>query len=135
MVQVDGLVYVNVMVLQQASSLDPNRLPHLAAPDEGGDGGAAAGAAAWDDWRAWLVPPGVCGSGPVGSGLTGGGAPTAATAHQRRAWRYWLERCAMALGHGPPTGLYDPAVRRRFRTMMGDEDHGGAGTTRQAIGL
>jgi hypothetical protein len=37
---------------------------------------------------------------------------------QRRTWRYWLERTAMALKHGPPTGLYNSDVRKRFNTMM-----------------
>jgi hypothetical protein len=27
----------------------------------------------------------------------------------------------MVLGHGPPTGLYDASVRRRFKAMMGDD--------------
>lgn len=33
----------------------------------------------------------------------------------RRVWQYWLQRAAMVLAEdGVPTGLYDPAVRRRF---------------------
>mmetsp|Transcript_45418 Transcript_45418/g.58230 ORF Transcript_45418/g.58230 Transcript_45418/m.58230 type:complete len:108 (+) Transcript_45418:1096-1419(+) len=37
---------------------------------------------------------------------------------QRRIWRYWLERTAMIMGHGPPTGLYNPSVRARFKRFM-----------------
>ena len=101
--EVDGNVYFNVMVLQQQCCLDPAKLP--------GSGGDVC----WEDWRRWLVSP------------RADGAAGAATAGQRRAWRYWLERCAMALGHGPPTGLYDADVRRRFRDMVGSTAGGEGG--------
>lgn len=71
-------------------------------------------------------------------------AETGELQHSRRLWRYWTQRVAMALaGIGEqgkpggragdrihptpeqlavasPTGLYDPAIRRRFRDFMAE---------------
>jgi hypothetical protein len=118
----DGCVYFNALVLLQQACFDPRKLP-LDAPAaasglRGGGAGAVGGAASWDEWRVWMVPPG----GPTDVNSTGVGASAngVATAAQRRCWLYWLERSAAALGHGPPTGLYDPIVRRRFKALVGD---------------
>ena len=65
----------------------------------------------WGQWRRWMRRPG-------GDDDDDGEERVAVL--QRRAWRYWLERTVAALGHGPPTGLYDAAVRARFKTFMED---------------
>eukprot|EP00047_Mylnosiga_fluctuans_P011498 m.21761 g.21761 ORF g.21761 m.21761 type:complete len:208 (-) comp3664_c0_seq1:156-779(-) len=36
-----------------------------------------------------------------------------------RVWRYWLQRIAMVVTPpGTPTGLYDPAIRQRYRAFV-----------------
>jgi len=105
--EVDGCTYFNAMVLQQQQCVDVATLLPLVV----GSGDAAE--VSWNEWRGWIrstTPQAAIGE--AGSGLE---------ALQRRTWRYWLERCAMALGHGPPTGLYDASVRRRFKAFMAQQ--------------
>ena len=117
----DGCVYFNVMVLQQQQCVDASRTPGGAAAQ----GGAVA--RDWGQWRRWMRRPG-------GDDDDDGEERVAVL--QRRAWRYWLERTAAALGHGPPTGLYDAAVRARFKTFMEDrsaEERGREESQRRAV--
>ena len=39
-------------------------------------------------------------------------------AQRKRVWKYWLQRAAMVLEHGPPVGLYDQGVRARFAVLL-----------------
>ena len=72
--------------------------------DTHGDDTLAA-MADWRNWRCWM---------------RGSSTDEIEIARlQRRIWRYWLERAAAVLGHGPPTGLYDAEVRGRFQTFLG----------------
>ena len=64
-----------------------------------------------------VAPPGTTPGVSLGAGED---VAARRAALQRRTWRYWLERSAAAMGHGPPTGLYDPAVRRRFNALIGE---------------
>ena len=99
-------MYFNVLVLQQQHTVLLSALPKPANGE-----GLAVSTAAWRaSWRNWMCAP------PEHE--------KAAAEVQRRTWRYWLERCAAVLGHGPPTGLYNNAVRARFRAMMQEEGSG-----------
>ena len=118
----DGFVYFNVMVLQQQRCVDVSRTPPGIA---GGGGGGVGRGISWGDWRQWLHPPPeaqAAGSRYQSAAVlwpsNTGAAPASVEQLQRRTWRYWLERTAAALGHGPPTGLYNAAVRERFSAFV-----------------
>jgi hypothetical protein len=111
--EVDGRTYFNVMVLQQQQCVDIARLLPLVSR-VGGDAKVSLG-----DWGSWIRS-----TAPQATNEEGGRSESSDTSQlpalHRRIWRYWLERCAMALDHGPPTGLYNHSVRRRFKVFMGD---------------
>jgi len=124
--ETDGLVYFNALVLQQQACFDPLKVPL----DNKTSTTTRSAASSWDDWRTWMVPPEPRSTSPIrdeelfdnsnGSHVLQSDyqRQPLATATQRRCWLYWLERTAMVLDHGPPTGLYNKGVRQRFKAMM-----------------
>ena len=126
--ETDGFVYFNALVLQQQACFDPLRIPlddddsNIQDTNRNNASTTRRAAASWDEWRTWMVPPHSSNTRGSDFGDHGSGFQRAcATPTQRRCWLYWLERTAMVMNHGPPTGLYDKGVRQRFKAVMAGE--------------
>lgn len=90
----DGNYYVNAMVLHQQQAIDTDVILKIINESSQSKELGKEDMSVWQSWIHYKS--------------------------QRRIWRYWLERLAISLKHGPPTGLYNAKVRQRFKTMMTD---------------